>query len=506
MTYSLPVVLIILHSKGNAILLQDRENFRFFFNSLGNYVSIYRYVNKYPAIKGEVNLQSKLGIKAVEIMLPNKEVDLNKWAVIACDQYTSNRAYWQELEDYVADQPSTLKLVYPEVYLNDDDKEKRIKEIGKTMEAYLKQGLFTTLSPQFIYVERTDSSNKVRKGLLVALDLEDYDYNLGAKSLTRATEGTVLDRLPPRIAIRREALLESPHIMVLIDDPDRSIIEPLADKVTEMEKLYDFDLMMKGGHIKGYSLKSQSMIEDVYKGLARLADPDLFKEKYKLKEEKPLLLFAVGDGNHSLATAKAYWEELKASLSADMLEDHPARYALVELVNVHDDGLEFEPIHRCLFNIDPDNVLKSLVDYNKSQGIKTNIIEIKDRAQAIYSFIIRHKNRKDQGHIILYSSKDKYGLIEIENPVCNLEVGSLQAFLDDYLKKHTEANIDYIHGDKETLELADKDGCMGFLLPVMEKHDLFTTVILDGVLPRKTFSMGHADDKRFYLECRKITK
>ena len=446
---------------------------------------------------------NKIGVKVPEIMLPDGHIDLSKWAVVACDQYTSQRSYWAKIEEEVEGIPSTLHIIFPEVYLEDADKNQRISAITKTMQNYLNEGLLKPLSPGFIYVERTLQSG-IRKGLIVALDLEEYDYHEGSQTLIRATEGTVLDRLPPRISIRQGAVLETPHIMVLIDDPDKTVIEPTSEHLSKMQKLYDFDLMMDGGHIIGYQVDDQFNIGRIIKALTRLADPVLFRKKYGVGEEKGVLLFAMGDGNHSLATAKACWEEIKKNLSQNEIESHPARYALVELVNVHDESLIFEPIHRVLFRVEPEKVLEEMSAYYQAsnQGFECELYDSESAMMKQFN----EKRESTRGHLIRFVLQNKWGILTIPDPKSNLEVGTLQAFLDDYLKKTPDAYVDYIHGDEVTTELGGQEGNMGFLLPTMSKHDLFKTVILDGALPRKTFSMGEAHEKRFYLECRKITK
>jgi len=467
------------------------------------------------------NLAHEIGVHIPKILLPAKGTDMSKWSVVACDQYTSQPEYWANVKNYVGDSPSTLNIIFPEVYLEDKNADERIKKINLTMKEYLDKGIFNELSEGFIYVDRQTTNAPSRKGLIIALDLEQYDYNRGSQTLIRATEGTVLDRLPPRIRIREKASLESPHIMVLIDDPEKTVIEPLASQTDKMEKLYDFDLMMDGKHIKGYKVDDEAVILNILKALKRLADPDTFKEKYNVGADKGVLLFAVGDGNHSLATAKACWEDLKKSLSEDEQKNHPARYALVELVNVHDEGLKFEPIHRVVFGVNPDELLKAFVDYCKASGMEAYIASASelqaDNFNEQSSCEGRDSNlqsnchnqstcRSQSEHIIGFTDSAKTGRIVIKNPKHTLEVGTLQAFLDEYIGKNKGVKIDYIHGEDVVKKLGTKDGNIGFFLPAMNKNNLFKTVILDGVLPRKTFSMGEAKEKRFYLECRKIVK
>lgn len=425
---------------------------------------------------------SELGLIIPKIMLPDSKCQLEKWAVVACDQYTSQRGYWQNVSDITKGNPSTYNIIFPEVYLEDGDSTTRINTINNNMDNYIQSGTLKELEDCFILVDRKTTHAPSRKGLMVALDLECYNYTKGSCTFIRATEGTVIDRLPPRIKIRQNAPIELPHIMVLIDDPDRKVIEPLAQKADKLEKLYDFELMMDGGHIKGYRVSDEEDISSVAEALSQLADLGNFRKKYDLSNQKDVLLFAVGDGNHSLASAKGHWENVKAGLSCEEQQNHPARYALVELVNVHDEGLVFEPIHRVLFNVDSKNLLDEFSAYYKNSS----------------------DSRDSKPHGFKYITSEGSGEILIDNPVSNLEVGTLQTFLDYYMKEHPQVKIDYIHGEDVVTKLGSQPGNMGIYLPSMNKTDLFKTVILDGALPRKTFSMGEAEEKRFYLECRKI--
>jgi uncharacterized protein (DUF1015 family) len=423
---------------------------------------------------------SNIGFLPTNILIPSN-VDMHKWSVVACDQYTSEPNYWSDVEAIVKDAPSTLRLTLPEIYLEGDNVEKRIIDINNTMSKYLKNKLFDEFQNSFIYVERTIANGKIRCGIMGAVDLEAYDYRAGAGSLIRATEGTVLERIPPRVKVRINAPLELPHIMVLIDDAQKSVIEPLQSKKNDFQKIYDFDLMKDGGHITGY-LISKEAVSEISETLVNLANPQNFAKKYTSddKDKKGVLLFAVGDGNHSLATAKECWERIKPSLNAEEIKNHSARYALVELVNVHNEALEFKPIHRVLFDCNPhkvvDEMLKFFSDSSTSGG---------------------------NGQKIGYVYAGKSGEITVPNPPSGLAVGTLQQFLDSYVKQN-DGKIDYIHGEDVVNSLSNKPNNIGFFLPVMGKSELFKTVITDGVLPRKTFSMGEAKEKRFYLECRKI--
>ncbi len=416
-----------------------------------------------------------LPLKRANILLP-KDVDMTKWSVVACDQYTSEPEYWKEVEKEVGSSPSTLNLILPELYLEDTDVEDRIKKINKTMEEYLDESIFNEYKDTMIYLERTQKDGKVREGLMAMVDLEDYSYEKGSQTLIRATEKTVIERIPPRLKVRENASLELPHIMILIDDEKKNIIESLKDKVTSDDVVYDFDLMENGGHIKGYKL-SDEVINGIESGLESLMDKDYFEKKYNVKN-KGVLLFAMGDGNHSLATAKANYENLKKTMSEEEYLNNPARYALVEVVNLHSPALEFEPIHRVIFNTDVNNLVEELHKY--------------------YDI-----NEDGDGEYFELVTKDFDKRLYISNPKSNIAVGSIQMFLDDYLKDHS-GKLDYIHGDETTRSMGSEEGNVGILFEAMPKEELFRTVILDGALPRKTFSMGHSYDKRYYLEARKI--
>ena len=417
-----------------------------------------------------------LGFYPADILLP-KDADMTKWAVVACDQFTSQPEYWQAVEDMVGDAPSTLRLILPEARLGSPTVEEDIAAINRTMEEYLEGGLFRTLPDSLIYVERTQSDGRVRRGLVGMVDLEQYDFTPGSGALIRATEGTVLTRIPPRVRVRRNAPIELPHVMLLIDDPDRTVIEPLAGEPA-MERLYDFDLQQGGGHITGWKLTAEQ-VEAVAAALTALASPEAMEQKYGMGGAAPLL-FAAGDGNHSLATAKRCYEDLKAVTPPEQWADLPARYALVEVVNNHDEALQFEPIHRVVFGADPETLL---AEFRKQYP---NAYEGKGEGHAIE---------------VVWAGHD--GFITVPAPKMQLAVGTLQSFLDVYVQAHG-GEVDYIHGDDVARELGRKEGNMAFLLPAMGKAQLFKTVMADGVLPRKTFSMGHAQDKRYYVEARHI--
>ena len=417
----------------------------------------------------------KIPFRAGNILIP-KKTDMTKWSVVACDQYTSEPEYWNEVTEIVGDAPSTLNLTLPEIYLEESDVNERIKRINENMNKLLAEDFFNELEDSMIYLERTQSDGKVREGLMGIVDLEDYSYEVGSQTLIRATEKTVIERIPPRVKVRENAKLELPHIMILIDDEKKDIIESLKNKVTETDVVYDFDLMKNGGHIKGYKLNGE-VINEINTKLENLADKDYFEKKYNV-HDKGILLFAMGDGNHSLATAKACYENLKKTMSKEEYLNHPARYALVELVNLHSSALEFEAINRVVFDVDSKKLVEELTKY--------------------YTI-----NEKGNGQEFELVTSDGVKKLYIENPKSNIAVGSIQMFLDEYLKNNS-GKIDYIHGDDVTEELTLKGNNVGFIFKPMKKEELFRTVILDGALPRKTFSMGHSYDKRYYLEARKI--
>jgi hypothetical protein len=439
-----------------------------------------------------VKIYDDLGVLIPEVYLPKAGVDLTKWAVIACDQFTSQPEYWRDVEKLVGDAPSTLNLTFPEIHLEEPGKEERIRNIQACMRQYLDAGI---LEPHagLIYVERS-VAGKTRRGLVLAFDLECYDYNKGSSSLIRATEGTIVDRLPPRMKIREGAALELPHILVLIDDPGRTVIEEADAAKPNLQKLYDFDLMLGSGYLTGYAV-NQALEDKIVAALRTLAEPRAFAARYGIDADKPVLLFAMGDGNHSLATAKAVWEKIKPQVGMD----HPARYALVEIENVHDEGLEFEPIHRVLFGLKKDLMAALQSFFGKDLAYRKlatadEMVRVIDAAQG----------EKQAIGLVQGGAQPEFGVMELGHPSSNLPVGSIQAFLDPFIKEGGADKIDYVHGGDVVCRLGAQPGNAAFYLPGMSKSALFKTVILDGALPRKTFSMGEAREKRFYMEARKI--
>lgn len=403
-----------------------------------------------------------------DILLPRTD-DLEKWAVIACDQFTSDPAYWQRVRAKAGDAPSTIHLILPEAELDQHDASS-VDTINATMARYQAEGLFQVYPNSYIYVERTLENGSVRPGLIGIVDLECYDYSHGSGSPVRATEMTVLERIPPRKMVRKDAPLEFPHVLMLCDDDKMELIEPVAAMKDSLLKLYDFDLMEQGGHITGWLVQGEAA--DAFNSALTLYT-QTYESKYPDLSGAKVLL-AVGDGNHSLATAKSCYEDLKAQNPGVDMSNHPARYALVELENIHDPSLGFEPIHRVVFDVDREKLMTDLKAICADDGFAVTCV-VGDSCETVY----------------------------LDRSRGELAVAILQEFLDDWFKKNS-GKIDYIHGDEEVAELARRDNAVGFLLPAMEKSELFRGVIAGGVLPRKTFSMGHAREKRYYLEGRRI--
>lgn len=406
---------------------------------------------------------NRLGIAPAHILLPSANIDCTRWAVVACDQFTSEPDYWAQVKNFVGEQPSTLNIIYPECFLSEGDS--RIADIQTHMRAYLKDVLVSGVDG-FVLVERKTSSGN-RLGLVLSIDLEQYDFSPKSCSLIRATEQTIKERIPPRVKIRQGAPLESPHVMLLVDDPAEMLIGPLYDERTQLPKLYDFELMQNGGHIRGWAVSGTKMA-GVQQALS-----DLY-------ERSKGLLFAVGDGNHSLATARQCWLDMKDSLTEDDQKHHPARFALCEVVNLHDPAIVFEPIHRAIFNVDNAQLSHDFVMWCLKHGMSVAAT--------------------DDAHAQLYLLDAPVQILNSINP---LPVAVLQPFLDDWLKQHSEASIDYIHGTDTLALLAERGACC-IQLKAIDKNSLFESVRQGGPLPRKTFSMGEAHDKRYYLECRSL--
>ncbi len=485
------------------------------------------------------------GLKPDDIYLPAEEVDLRRWAVVACDQYTSQPAYWRRVEAYVGARPSTLHIVQPEIDL--ERAGARIPAVHRAMREYLSNGtLVRAVRNGFTLNERTTASG-ARLGLVAAVDLEEYDFTPGSGAMIRATEGTIRERIPPRLRIREGAPLECPHVMLLLDDPARTVIEPLHARLRETAPLCDFELMENGGRLRVWGVEG--------KALAPVSDA-----LTALWERSDGFLYAVGDGNHSLATAKARWDALKPALSPEEAQTHPARYALAEIVNLHSPALAFEPIHRVLFGADMEDLVSAYRAYLASRGMKLTAVEpLSSRASgakpaepsspcacgtksaepsspcacgtkpaepssscacgtksaepsssrasgtesAEKSSSARGMTSTDEAELTFVSGNTRVSFC-VENPENPLPVAVLQPFLDEYLHSHPAASIDYVHGAAAVESLCQNPHTAGILLPAIDKSALFPAVRKGGALPRKTFSMGEPDEKRYYMECRKI--
>ena len=431
------------------------------------------------------------GFRLPRICLPRPGIDLNKWAVIACDQYTSEPAYWRNVAREVGDAPSSLHLVFPEAYLGSAEAPSRIARIQSTMQNYLADGLLVEHHGA-VLVERT-IAQRVRRGLMLELDLEHYDFGSGSTSLVRPTEGTIVERLAPRIEVRRGAELELPHILVLIDDPACTVIEPLAAERDALTTLYDTELMQGGGRVAGYAVDA-ARGERATQALRALADPQAFAARYAVPAQTPVMLFAVGDGNHSLATAKSIWDSVKGSVGMD----HPSRFALVEVENIHDPALEFSPIHRLLFGVSGD-VRLALAE---SFGSRLSCTDV-PTAAAMRERV--HAAARGADHTAgLIGPGARFSVMAIADPPSTLAVGTLQTFVDRFIEQGGATHVDYVHGDEVLERLSVDRGHVGIHLAPVSKGELLRRVVLEGPLPRKTFSMGEADEKRFYVEARRI--
>ncbi|HMO44400.1 MAG TPA: DUF1015 domain-containing protein [Rubrivivax sp.] len=424
------------------------------------------------------------------LLLPQPAIELRRWAVIACDQYTSQPEYWQQVEAIVGDAPSTLRLIFPEAHLGQPDAPARIARIQQTMRRYLDDGRLREHHGA-VYVERQIGS-RVRRGLMLELDLEHYDFSAGSTSLIRPTEGTIVERLAPRIEVRRDAALELPHILVLIDDPAGTVLEPIGAERARLTPLYDGELMLGGGRVAGFAVDA-ARAERAAHALAALADPRAFAARYDVAAGTPPMLFAVGDGNHSLATAKAIWQQHKAQLGPD----HPSRWALVEVENIHDAALDFAPIHRLLIGVSGD-LRQALAE---AFGTRLHWTEMPS-AQAMRERVAAVP--APQQAVGWIGPGARFAVAELSEPPAALAVGSWQPVLDRFVAQGGAADIDYVHGDEALQQLAQRDGHVGLHFPLVAKSELLKRVVHGGPLPRKTFSMGEADEKRFYVEARRI--
>ena len=435
------------------------------------------------------------GLSVPEILLP-KNIDVSSWSVIACDQYTQDLDYWKRAENAAAGKPSTLNLILPEVYLNSPDKPARIEKIRKTMKEYLDGSVFEDPRNCMIYIERKTAFGRTRKGLIAQIDLETYEWKPFCKANIRATEATIVERIPPRMEIRRGAPLELPHFMLLVNDKEDLLVGGTGKAVKSKAPLYDGNLMCNGGSITGWAVESEAEISAVTDAVSKIADNNR-------AADGSTFLFAVGDGNHSLATAKAVWDEHKAKLiegGADeaVLKACSVRYALVEIVNIYDTGLTFEPIHRVIFDCDVSGLISHLAE--KLEGTVKEVSGAEELEAAVKA------SWADFGFAYKADGVQKYVLLK--TGIKELAVARLQPEIDEFLKSAgagaAKPEIDYIHGSEETLKLGERDNAVGILLPPIAKDSFFETINGRGPLPRKSFSMGEADEKRFYLECRKL--
>lgn len=431
----------------------------------------------------------ELGIYLPEILLPREGIDLTKWAVIACDQYTSEPDYWEKVAEFVGDSPSTLHMIFPECYLEEEDTGRRINRIHSVMRQYLEEKILSPQPPGLILVNR-QTPYASRNGLLVAVDLEQYSYEKTTDSLIRATEETILNRLPLRVKLREGAVLDLPHLLLLINDPDERVIEPVARSRERLPKLYDFDLMMGSGHLTGYRVDDHQLLAGIAGGLKELAASE--------EKKGDRLLLIVGDGNHSLAAAKAVWEKIKKNLPEEDRHRHPARFSLVEIINLYDPGLHFEPIHRVLLNVEAGVFFSALQDYYKNRCFVDFYPEKNGMERAL-----RENGEERDSHRIGFIQEKRFGVITIRDSAAVPAIVTLQPFLDDFVAHHPQVKMDYIHGEGTVTKLGSRPGNLGFYLPPFDKTKLFSSISARGALPKKAFSIGRAEEKRFYMESRR---
>ncbi|MBR5097055.1 MAG: DUF1015 domain-containing protein [Treponema sp.] len=439
---------------------------------------------------------SKFGLRVPEILLP-KNIDTKTWSVVACDQYTQDKDYWAAAAKIAGQNPSTLNLIFPEVYLNDGGKAERIQKIKEAMASYIDGGVFSAPQRQMVYVERTTAYGRVRKGLVAALDLDSYEWKPFSTALTRATEATILERIPPRMEIRRGAPLELPHIMLLANDPKGLLVEAAGEKAKEAAPLYQGDLMQKSGSIKGWAISSDEALNGVEAALQKLYEAGT--------KNGSTFLFAVGDGNHSLATAKAVWEEEKKRLQEsgagkEEIQNSNVRFALVEIVNIYDQGLTFEPIHRVVLkdSASAPADFEALIEFMQKKLDGTLVQS--DNKSALEEAV--KNSAADFG--FYYKKEGAQKCVLLKTKITDLAVSRFQPALDEFLKTQEGTELDYIHGADEIFRLGEKDGALGILLPPVAKDSFFDTIGNLGPLPRKSFSMGEASEKRFYLEARRL--
>ena len=440
---------------------------------------------------------NSLAITIPDILLP-RGIDVQKWSVIACDQFTQDRDYWEQVKNTANGSPSTLNLIFPEVFLACGDRGQRITDIHHTMDYYVRNGVFAAPRQGFVYLERDTPWNRNRKGLVAAIDLEQYDWRPSARPRIRSTEGTVPERLPPRMDIRRNAPLETPHILLLIDDDTNSLLPGLAERAKKSAPVYQSRLMLNSGSVSGWFLDTEdswAFVADCLEELACRAASRYGSAGKNIAPNEQPFLFAVGDGNHSLASAKGIWEEYKTRRGGGLVE-HPCRYALVEIENIYDPAITFEPIHRIVFGMGFDEtlaLLAALPDFSS--------YPVADQVE-----LVRLVDEPSSGNRFGLVSGNRFALLETS--AAGIATASLQPLLDRRLETGGggSLSIDYIHGSEELFRLAARSGpgTTGIFLPPVQKSGLFETVARSGPLPRKSFSMGEAQEKRFYLECRKL--
>ena len=422
-----------------------------------------------------------IGVAVPEILIPDEKTNMRKWAVIACDQFTQNQQYWNDVERFVGSSPSALHVMLPEIYLDTPEKAERIASAKEIMRSYIEDGVLNLLPPGFILVERY-IDGVVRKGLMVNVDLEEYENEPYKNPVVRPSEEVIAERIPPRIEIRNGADIEMPHIMLLMDDKNKTVIEPVWQKKEFFPKVYDFELMMNGGRITGYFINNKETEHEIMQALAALPLKDGMR-------------FCVGDGNHSMATAKAVWEQAKERLTPEQRAESPLRYVLCELINIYDEGLTIKPIHRTISGLNTSKCVQYIVDRLNASGAD---------ARLVFSRRKPNLQQSDAAQTIFFSSKDSAGRIEIYSPTSSMIVEELQPVLENFIREFPSCKLEYVHGDEELEELTRQYDTLGFIMPAMEKETFFDTLASFGLLPKKSFSLGEAKDKRYYLECRLI--
>ena len=424
-----------------------------------------------------------LGIAVPQILIPDEKINLKKWAVIACDQFTGDRSYWAEVDKFVGNSPSTLRMMLPEVYLEDPNRQQRLEYAREAMFAYLENGILQQLPEGFVLVERM-IGGVPRKGLMVLFDLEQYDFDISSHPLLRPTEEILKERIPPRVEIRAGAPVELPHVFVFMDDRSQSVIEPVWAMRSQLKKLYEFELMMGGGNIAGYFVDDPVITERVLEAISKLNTWDGMR-------------FCVADGNHSVATAKEVWEHAKLSMTEQERAESPLRYVMAELVNLHDEGVSLFPIHRMITGVNPSMCIQYVVDRLNQRGIRSKLVFSRRKIAS---------QQEDRGDNIYFISKESVGRIEITTPHHPLAVGDLQPVLEDFVAENPSAKLEYIHGDARLIDECSNYDTLGFMMPGFIKDDFFETIINCGILPKKSFSIGEAEEKRYYLESRLLMK